>query len=55
MAAPTTAEFAIAPDAIAALQTSWMLAHLVENALDAELSAADIEHFWRIPASAIRT
>ncbi|ATL65117.1 hypothetical protein [Nocardia terpenica] len=30
-------------------------AHLVEHALDAELSAADIEHFWRIPASTIRT
>ncbi|MBF6064951.1 hypothetical protein IU494_30355 [Nocardia terpenica] len=30
-------------------------AHLSEHALDAELSAADIEHFWRIPASTIRT
>ncbi|GAA1600643.1 hypothetical protein GCM10009764_25700 [Nocardia ninae] len=30
-------------------------AHLAEYALDAELSAADIEHFWRIPASTIRT
>ncbi|MFI5783522.1 hypothetical protein [Nocardia sp. NPDC051570] len=30
-------------------------AHLAEHALDAELSAADIEHFWRIPASTIRT
>ncbi|WP_433661062.1 hypothetical protein ACQPW1_01960 [Nocardia sp. CA-128927] len=30
-------------------------AHLVEHALDAELSAADIEHFWRIPVSTIRT
>ncbi|WP_378736016.1 hypothetical protein [Nocardia brasiliensis] len=29
--------------------------HLVEHALDAELSATDIEHFWRIPASTIRT
>lgn len=29
-------------------------ADAVEDALDAELSAADIEHFWRIPASTIR-
>ncbi|MBF6061410.1 hypothetical protein IU500_15045 [Nocardia terpenica] len=32
-----------------------LLAHLAEHALDAELSAADIEHSWRIPASTIRT
>lgn len=29
-------------------------AHLVEDALDAELSAPDIEHFWGIPAITIR-
>lgn len=42
-----------------ALGQAWIAptelpADLVEDALDAELSAADIEHFWRIPSSTIR-
>lgn len=29
-------------------------AHLVDDALDAEMSAIDIEHFWGVPSSTIR-
>lgn len=30
-------------------------AHLVEEALDAQLSAVDIAHFWGVPADTIRS
>lgn len=29
-------------------------AHLVDDALDTEMSAVDVQHFWGVPASTIR-